>query len=368
MDHNMAFILPVTELILAIFLIFLLIIVASDIDKSKPKDEQLRGTRFEASSDKFQQTIKLDPLVKSTNELKRLLIPILEITQRHERILSGSQSKGALGEQFVEERLKDLPLEWYDRNVRFLNGTTVEFALRAPNRRWVPIDSQWTVPRLLEQLGRANDQSHRNAFRPQVHAEVTRRAREARKYVDKDCTLGFCIVAVPDSVFELSVDAQAELTSIDIVLISYSLLVPFILLIVNQFLKTPQSAETLRISHIIGRFASQIEVIQAYINKEVMPPLGIVKLQQTQHDRRNRGIDHVHRSMDEIQSDINELKSGLNEIQSELNVVRNMFNPIPNKDIDSIPKILQRSLNLVRDGLLEAVAKQNGHVPDSADK
>ncbi len=369
MDHEVVFVLALTDFIVVLFLLFLLLVAASYVDRSKNKGEQLHGrTESGASSEKIQQAIEPDQLVKSITELKQLLIPILEKTQQHERILSGSQSKGALGEQLVGERLADLPLEWYQRDVLFSNGATVEFALRAPNKRWVPIDSQWTATRLLDQLGRATDQLHRNAFRAQVHAEVTRRAKEARKYVDKDCTLGFCIVAVPDPVFELSVDIQAQLTSFDIVLISYSLLVPFILLIVNQFLKTPQSAETLRISHILSRFASQIEVIQKYINEEVIPPLGILKSQQAQHGRRNLGIDHVHGSVDEIQSDLNGMKSELNEIQSELNVVRNMFNPIPNKDIDSIPKNMQRYLNLVRNGLFEAVAKQNGHNPDSADK
>lgn len=348
--------------------IILLLVVAFTSEDSKATHGELKGTRVWNSNDKFQQTTMLDQLVKSITELKQLLIPISEIIQRHERILSGSQSKGALGEQILGERLSDLPTEWYKPNVTLSNGATVEFALRAPNKRWVPIDSQWTATRLLDQLGRATKQSHRNAFNAQVQEEVKKRAKEARKYVDKDCTLGFCIVAVPDPVFELSVNMQAELTSSDIVLISYSLLVPYLLLIVNQFLKTPEAAETLRISHILTRSASQIEVIQKYINEKVEPPLRTVTLQQTQHERRNRGIDHVNENVDEIQSDLNRVKSELNEIQSELGAVRNMYNPVPNKDLDLIPKTLQRYLNLIRDGLNEGVSKQNGHNPDGADK
>lgn len=369
MEHNIAIILIIINLLAIVLLLYLLPVAGSFFDKSNTKDEKLRGgTEFEPSGDKFQHEVKLDQLARNIAGLEQLLKPIAGLIQKHEHILSGAKSKGNLGEQLVGERLADLPIEWYQRDVPFSNGATVEFALRAPNKRWVPIDSQWTATRLLDQLGRATSHSHRNAFRDQAHAEVTKRAKEARKYVDKDCTLGFCIVAVPDPVFDLSVDIQAELTSFDIVLISYSLLVPFILLIVNQYLKTSQSSETLRISHILSRSASQIEVIQKYINEKVVPPLHTVGLQQTQHDRRNRGIDHVNGNVDEIQSDLNRVKSELNEIQSELSAVRNMYNPVPNKDIDSIPKNLQRYLNLVRDGLNEGVSKQNGHNPDSADK
>jgi DNA anti-recombination protein RmuC len=362
-DYLIGVIWAVIDLILLLFFLK----AASYLDNLKSNDEERNRPNYEPSRGKFRQQVKLEPLVRSIAELKQLLQPISEIIQRHERILSGAQSKGALGEQIVWEKLKDLPPEWWDHDVP-LNGATVEFALRVPNKRWVPIDSQWTATRLLDQLGRATDQLHRNVFRAQVQEEVTRRAKEARNYIDKDCTLGFCIVAVPDPVFELSIDIQAKLTSSDIVLISYSLLVPYLLLIVNQFLKTPESADALRMSHVLSRSSSQIEVIQKYINEKVMPPLHTVTLQQTQHHRRNRGIEHVHGNVDEIQSDLNRVKSELNEIQSELSVVRNMYNPIPNKDIDSIPQTLQRYLNLVRDGLLEGVSKENGHNPDSTDK
>jgi hypothetical protein len=362
MDHNMIWILSIINLMVVLLILLLLFVSASYVDRSRAKHKPSFGGRNVGTiSDKFQQGVRLDQLVRDIAGLEQLLKPIVELTQKHERILSGAQSKGALGEQLVAERLADLPQEWYDRNVPFPGGAIVEFALRAPNKRWVPIDSQWTATRLLDQLGRASDQLHRNAFRAQVQAEVMRRAKEARKYVDKDCTLGFCIVAVPDPVFELSVDIQAKLTSSDIVLISYSLLVPYILLIVNQYLRTSQSTEALRISHIVSRFASQIEVIQKYINKEVIPPLDTVGLQQTQHGRRNRGLDHVHASVNAIQAD-------LNEIQSALNVLKNMVNPIPNTDIDSIPKNLLRYLNLVRAGLLEGIVKQNGENLDSTDK
>src|SRR5215216_801199 len=168
----MAIILAILNLIAIVLLLYLLPVASSYVDKS---------------NDKFQQDVRLDQPVRNIAGLEQLLKPIVELTQKHERILSGAQSKGALGEQLVGERLADLPLEWYQRDVLLSNGATVEFALRAPSKRWVPIDSQWTATRLLDQLGRATDQQHRNAFRAQVQEEVKRRAKEARKYVDKDC-------------------------------------------------------------------------------------------------------------------------------------------------------------------------------------
>lgn len=200
---------------------------------------------------------------------------------------------------------------------------------------------------MLFKLRQATNQAQRNSLRLDAHQAVNIRAREARKYLDKDSTLGFSIVAVPDPVFDLCVDMQAELASYNIVLVSHSLLVPYILLIVNQFLKTIQSAETLQDSQIFWRSAAEIELIQKYITKDVVPPLELVSRQQTQHGRRNQRLEHVYAS--------------LNQIQTELNVLKNMINPVPNSDILTIPQTLQRGLSHVRDGLLEGASKQNGH-------
>jgi DNA recombination protein RmuC len=250
--------------------------------------------------------------------------------------------------------LADLPYEWYDRNVTFPNGATVEFALRAPNGRWVPIDSKWTATQLLNQLGQATDSTQQNALRMLVQREVINRAKEAMKYLDKNGTLGFCIVAVPDTVFELCVDIQAKLTGANIVLISYSLLVPYLLLLVNLYLKEEQASRVLEFSNILSRSTSKIELIQDYINRKVIPPLHIASQQQTNYGVQIQGIQDVHARLSHIQSDLNLLKS--------------MVNPVPNTDISSIPNTLQRYLTQVQEGLLEAMSKQNEQNPDGITK
>ncbi len=339
MDYNMPLILALTYLLI-IFLILVILVeftYRANESKSDAKREVILRDNTKLES-------KIDLIVKNFISLEQLIRPVVDITQKHENILSGRQSKGALGEQFVEERLADLPHEWYDRKVSF-SGGTVEFALRTPNKRWIPIDSQWTATDLLVKLGQVNSQSQRDTLRTAAHQAVNIRAREALKYLDKERTLGFCIVAVPDSVFSLCVDIQANLASYSIVLVSYSLLVPYILLIVNQYLKTVQSTDTLQVSQILSRSAAEIELIQKYITKEVVSPLEIVSRQQSQHFIQRQGLEDIYKN--------------LNQIQSQLNTIKNMNNPVPNSTITSISPTLQRQLSHVRDGLLEGAAKQN---------
>lgn len=338
MSYDMRLVLIITYLLIVFLMLVILITSAPQTDKDKPK------TQKEISFSEIEISSKINLIARDIEKLEKILKPVIDITQKHENILSGSQSKGVLGEKFVEEKLADLPHEWYDRKVQ-LSGGTVEFALKTPNKRWIPIDSQWTATDLLVKLEQSGNQSQKESLRTAAHQAVSIRAKEALKYLDKEKTLGFSIVAVPDSVFNLCVDIQAELASYSIVLVSYSLLVPYILLIVNQYLKTIHSTDVLQSSEILRRVTAEIELIQKYIAKEVAPPLEIISRQQSQHFIQRHGLEDMYKR--------------LSQIQSQLENLKNMNNPVPNSAITSIPAALQYKLNHVRDGLLEDIANQN---------
>jgi DNA anti-recombination protein RmuC len=357
MDHNMALFLATVEVGAVLLILLLLLRTAAQIDKSKASDQESGAATISASSsDKFEQVEKSD-IAKLGEDLARLeqhLKPILDLTIKHERRLSGIRRKGILGEQLVGETLTDLPHDWYDIDVPFSNGARVEFAIRTPDRRWIPIDSQWTATELLDQLEQATDQSERESFRAKIHEEVRNYATSAERFLDPATTLGFCIVAVPNSVFELCIDIQAELVGRGVVLIGHSLLVPYILLLFNLYLKDTKSTEALEISHILSRSASQIELIKKYINSKVRPSIESAKLQQNQYGEHSLKLHDIY--------------SRLNQIQSDLDGVRNMVNPTLHKDISSIPNILHSSLTKVREDLLEGVERLNDHKPHIENK
>lgn len=334
-------------LIIAIIILFSVFTILAKLIVSQPYFENV-AKKGEGQSVKAKPELTSDQhvnIIEKLNQLEQRLIPIISMSEKHEKILSGSQSKGALGELVVEQLLDKLPHDWYSRNVP-LPGGTIEFALRTPNKRWIPIDSQWTAPEdLMIKLEQSVNQAQRNLIRREVHQAVDIRAQSAMKYLDKDNTLGFCIVAVPDFVFNLCVDIQPNLASRNIVLISHSLLVPYILLIVNQYLKNIQTTDSLQVSQILSRSAAEIELIQRYILKEVAPTLELAGRQQSQFVRQNQGIEYLHKNM--------------MQIQESLNILREMVSPVPNSLISTIPQRLHNGLNHVKDGLLENIENQN---------
>src|SRR6266576_4262968 len=71
--------------------------------------------------------------------------------RRLESVIAGSSTRGAAGENILEETLKALPPEMLQRNV-WVGGKVVELALRLPGGKLLPIDSKWVSSNALEQL------------------------------------------------------------------------------------------------------------------------------------------------------------------------------------------------------------------------
>src|SRR5260370_37228758 len=71
--------------------------------------------------------------------------------KRLENIIAGSSTRGAAGENILEEALNALPPEMLQRNV-WVGGKVVELALRLPGGKFLPMDSKWVSTVALEQL------------------------------------------------------------------------------------------------------------------------------------------------------------------------------------------------------------------------
>jgi hypothetical protein len=134
--------------------------------------------------------------------------------------------------------------------------------------------------------------------------------------------------------------------------------VPYILLIVNLFLKNAQSTQVLQVSHILSRSTAQIELIQRYIDTQVKTPLDTVRLQQSQYGRHNQQLQQVYQRLNQIQSALTTLQNSL----------PNGINPLPNADIASIPRTLNLYLSQLQEGLLESDKGQTASNLDNLNK
>ncbi|HYU58688.1 MAG TPA: DNA recombination protein RmuC, partial [Actinomycetota bacterium] len=117
---------------------------------------------------------------------------------RLESVLLGGSSRGRMGENVVAEALSQLSPDVLERDVA-LNGKTVEFALRLPDGRRLPVDSKWTAMAEAQQLEEA-DGDERVRLSQVVEKEAALRAREVAKYLGP-ASAPFAVAAVPDPVY-----------------------------------------------------------------------------------------------------------------------------------------------------------------------
>lgn len=177
---------------------------------------------------------KLAALESQAQERQRTEQAIAESIRRLETVIAGVHSRGEAGENILEAIFGKLPPEIQERNFR-LGNKVVEFALRLPNNRVLPIDSKWSAVEQLERLARCQDPEEARKLRDEIEKALLSRAREVRQYVDPTYTVGFAVAVVPDAVYDACPGARVEAFRDKVVVLSYSLFVPYLLLVMQTF-------------------------------------------------------------------------------------------------------------------------------------
>jgi DNA recombination protein RmuC len=193
-------------------------------------------------------------LDRATDSLRRL-----------ELVVAGSASRGSAGENVLARALAQLPPDLLETNAAF-GGRVVEYALRLPGGRLLPIDSKWTGVAELERLETTDDPAERRRLREQIAREVRLRAREMGKYIDPERTLALAVLAVPDAVHAEVPEAHAEGWREGVLVVPYSLALPFVLSLYRltvRFASTPDTEEVaarlVRLSELLQRMDDEVE-------------------------------------------------------------------------------------------------------------
>ena len=193
-------------------------------------------------------------LDRATDSLRRL-----------ELVVAGSGSRGAAGENVLARAFAQLPPDLLETNAAF-GGRVVEYALRLPGGRLLPVDSKWTGVAEIERLEATHDPDERRRLRDQVAREVRLRVREMAKYLDPERTLTLAVLAVPDAVHAEVPEVRAEGWREGVLVVPYSLVLPFALSLYRlavRFAPAPDREETTarlaRLDELLQRLDDEVE-------------------------------------------------------------------------------------------------------------
>lgn len=249
-----------------------------------------------------------DELSRTTNDLTKLHAhakaraeveqQTAESIRRLEAVIAGTQSKGAAGEKILEAMFAKLPPEWQIKNFR-VGAKVVEFGLRLPNDLVLPIDSKWPATHLVEQLLASSDPAEQQKLKGEIESTVLAKAKEVRKYIDPDVTVNFGIIAVPDSVYEWCSGIQAEVFQSNVMLVSYSMLFPCLLLVFQTILKASQSVDLHKLDAYLQSVQGSLKALQGEIE-----------------GRFSKAITMLGNSRDEMSAHLSKISGGLTSLQS----------------------------------------------------
>jgi DNA recombination protein RmuC len=219
--------------------------------------------------------------------------------KRLETVLAGTKSRGMAGENILATILAQLPAELRETNL-VINNKPVEFALRLPQGRVLPIDSKWPALSSLEQLQETEDPVQRKALADQIQVEVKKKVREVTKYLDPERTIRLGILAVPDAVFDLCVDAHVDAFKQGVVIISYTQAIPYLLSLLQVVLRFGTEVDTARLSQGLATIADALEKMDGEVD-----------------GRLSRTITQLQNSRDDLKSHLGRARQGASGLRVE---------------------------------------------------
>jgi DNA recombination protein RmuC len=241
--------------------------------------------------------------------------------KRLEAVVAGSQARGAAGENILARSLSQLPPDLLEVNVSF-GAKIVEYALRLPGGKLLPIDSKWTSAASLERLSSTEDPQEQKRLSEQVGRDIRSRIREMVKYLDPERTLSMALLAVPDAVYTAAPEAHGEGYREGVLVVPYSLALPYVLSIYRLAL----------------RFGSALDADQLASRLHSLEDL-LRRIEEDVEGRLSRGLVQIANARDAIRENLadarrasarvleaaegeGEERSGISEVLSPVKVGR----------------------------------------------
>ena len=185
--------------------------------------------------------------------------------QRLEATFLGAASRGRVGENVVWEALQMLPADMVDTQFH-VNGKVVEFCLRLPDGKRLPVDSKWTGVAEVEALETARGEDRVRAART-VEKLAADRAREVAKYLDPSLTTPFAVAAVPDAVHGVLRRAHLDAHARGVLLVPYSSALPVVMALYSLCCRL--GADGADVGALVGEVAASLDGIERTLENSI---------------------------------------------------------------------------------------------------
>jgi len=189
--------------------------------------------------------------------------------RRLEAVIAGSSTRGAAGENILEEAIKHLPPDMVQRNV-WVKGKVCEFGLRLPGGKLLPIDSKWTSSSALTEIDLPGvDAARRAQLAAGIEREVEKRVREVSQYIDPATTAPFALAAVPDGAYALCRAAFAEAHRRHVIIVGFSMALPYLLTLYQLHLQFARSVDMENLQACLMDVDRQLDALEGVLENRL---------------------------------------------------------------------------------------------------
>jgi len=189
--------------------------------------------------------------------------------RRLESVIAGSSTRGAAGENILEETLKHLPPEMLQHNV-WVGGKVVELALRLPGGKLLPIDSKWVSSNALEQLAEPGlDAPRRAQLTAQVEREVERRVREVSQNIDPATTSPFVLAVIPDAAYDVCRGAIVSAHQRHVMVVGYAMALPYLLTLYQLHLQFARSVDMEKLQSALIDVERHLDTLESVLENKL---------------------------------------------------------------------------------------------------
>ena len=197
--------------------------------------------------------------------------------KRLESVIAGSSTRGAAGENILEEVLRHLPPEMLQRNV-WVGGKVVELALQLPGGKLLPIDSKWVSSGALEQLAEPGlDAQRRAQLTAQVEREVERRVREVSQYIDPASTSTFALAVIPDAAYDVCRGAIVGAHRRHVMVVGYAMALPYLLTLYQLHLQFARTVDMEKLQSALIDVERHLDTLEAILDNKLQRALTMLQ-------------------------------------------------------------------------------------------
>ena len=189
--------------------------------------------------------------------------------KRLESVIAGTSTRGAAGENILEEALKHLPPDMLQRNV-WVGGKVVELGLTLPGGKLLPIDSKWVSSGALEQLADPGlDAPRRAQLTGQVEREVERRVREVSQYIHPDVTTPFALAAIPDAAYHVCRGSIIDAHKRHVMVVAYGMALPYLLTLYQLHLQFARTVDMEKMQSALIDIERHLDLLESVLENKL---------------------------------------------------------------------------------------------------